>query len=554
VAATPNRSDCSVRVSARAPASPTPTPVPTERAFDPEAWPAEASACGTEGYRGLLGRIEASAARTVRFTLCGPDGAFPARLAHPALGILDAVMAERVAGDPDAVREAAGAGPFRIASWSPGDNVQLERVPGGTADGVPTVVLRWSPSATRRDLALQDAEVDGIDDPAASDLDGMSTLPELAILERAGLATAYLGFGAGHDLGQATVRRAFAQGVDRDSLARDAVEGGTAAADYLAPCPVLGGCAGTPWYAFNGPAGFALLDDAGFDRKIALPLHVPDSPVAGIPDPARLGAALRGQLADSLDVRVKLVTEPAADIAAAAAARELDGLYLAAITSPVADASGYLGPLFGPGNGSLTAQRGKAVRQALAAAAPVTDRSEREAALGDANDALRSAVPLVPLVHTGALAVWRSDVGGVAISPIGADPLGSFVPADRGQVVVMGADEPAGSWCGITTALDAVRLCALVTTGLFAFEGATLTPVPALASGCTPSDDARTWTCRLRQEQAFAGGARVDAADVLATFRVLADPASPLRSALPPEAFAAWDGLFGGPLPAAPAP
>ncbi len=75
--------------------------------------------------------------------------------------------------------------------------------------------------------------------------------------------------------------------------------------------------------------------------------------------------------------------------------------------------------------------------------------------------------------------------------------------------------------------------------------------MPALATALHAVGRAHaTWTCRLRAGRTFADGAKVDAGDVLATFRVLGDPASPLRASLPATAFAAWDGLFGGPLPA----
>ena len=573
------------RPSARASGVPTPTPVPTERAFSPSAWPAAGSACGTAGYRGLLGRFEATGPRTVRFTLCAPDGAFLARLAHPSLGVLDGVVVERVEGDPAATADVTGAGPFRVDSWTRGDNVRLVRVAGNSAVGgagapetsaspgapasagaspspgaaaspapgpVPTIVLRWAADPSARSAALQGASVDGIDDPAAGDLGTISTIPEVAVLPRPGLATAYLGFGTGFGLGKPSVRRAFAQGVDRGALAGDVFAPGATGADFLAPCEVLGGCAGTAWYDFNGPAGSAALDDAKFDRRTAIPLHVPDAPVPGLPDPAGVAQAVAAQLGDSLGVKVRIDTMPAADLTQAVAARHLDGLYLAGIGSPLADASGYLGPLFARGATSLTAARARSVTRALGEAAGVTDPAAREAALGEANDALRAAVPLAPLVHPGTMTAWRDDVEGAAVSPIGADPLGGFVPADRSQVVAMGAREPDGSWCGATTAVDSLRLCALVSPGLYGFDGAALRPVPALASGCTPSDDVKVWTCRLRSAPRFAGGAQLDAGDVLASFRAIGDAGGPLRAALPAEAFAAWDGLFGGPLPALP--
>ena len=99
-------------------ASPSTTPSASERPFAPVAWPAAGSACAIDGYVGRLGRVEAVSARTVRFTLCAPDGAFPARLAHPGMGIIDAVAVDEVAGNPSTARSVAGAGGFQVAAWA----------------------------------------------------------------------------------------------------------------------------------------------------------------------------------------------------------------------------------------------------------------------------------------------------------------------------------------------------------------------------------------------------------------------------------------------------
>ena len=110
--------------------------------------------------------------------------------------------------------------------------------------------------------------------------------------------------------------------------------------------------------------------------------------------------------------------------------------------------------------------------------------------------------------------------------------------------------EPEGSWCAVAThRRRSLRLCALVTPGLLAFEGATLEPGPGVATRCTPSGDATTWTCRLRAGLAFSDGKRVDAADVVASVRAQADAGGRLRAAFPDDAFAAWDALFRGPVP-----
>ena len=520
-------------------APPSPSPSASERPFAPVTWPAAGSACAIDGYVGRLGRVEAVSARTVRFTLCAPDGAFPARLAHPSMGIIDAVAVDAVAGSPSAARSVAGAGGFKVAAWTDGGDLRLTRIgepaapaaaspsppsvpsgsPGGSvpasapagscsgasgapaphrarrrlgsgrvpgarpapASGAPSpaapsgspaastpasgapapasaapasppppvVVLRWAKSPAERTAALREATVDGIDAPAPADAADMATLPELVVLPRTGLETAYLGFGTGKSLSQTGVRRAFAQALDRTAIARDAFPPGSAPATHATPCEVPAGCAGTPWYEFNGPAASAALDAAKFDRKVPLVLHVPDAPLPGLPDPAATAATVRDQLAENVGVTVELDVMPASELAAGVAEGTLDGLYLGGVRSSLADPSGFLEPLFGASATGTASTRAKGVRGALADAAEATAASERATAFAAANDAVRSTAAIVPLAHAGSTVAYRADVAGVAVSPLGADPVGTFVPGDRRQLVVMGEGEPAGAWCAV---------------------------------------------------------------------------------------------------------
>jgi ABC-type transport system substrate-binding protein len=412
------------------------------------------------------------------------------------------------------------------------------------------VVLRWAASPAERAQALREAVVDGIDEPGDAAVDELDTLPEIVQLARPGLVTAYLGFGGRRPFGSAAVRRAFAQALDHAALARDAFPAGSVPATHLAPCEVPAGCSGLVWYDVNGPAAEAALDLAGIDRKTAIPLHVPDDAVPGIPDPAGLGTAIRDQLAESIGVTVKIRAMPPTELTDAIADGSIRGLYLGAIASPLADPSGFLEPLFGrAAAGTITERRARGVRDDLEDAASVTDPAEREAAFAAINDAIRASAAVVPLVHAGSVSAYRADVRGAAVSPMGVDPLGSLVPGDRQQLVVMQPAEPEGSWCATATAPGSLRLCALVTPGLLAFAGASLAPGPGLAARCTPSARATTWSCRLRAGLTFSDGKRVDAADVVASLRAQADAGGPLRAAYPASAFAAWDALFGGPIP-----
>ncbi len=144
---------------------------------------------------------------------------------------------------------------------------------------MPTLVLTWAEDPTQRTMRLQSATVDGIDAPGPSDLDRISTLPELGVTPRDGLATAYLGFGTGDGLGKVAVRKALGAALDRDTLASEAFDAGTKSATHVTPCAIEGGCAGDEWYGFNAPAATAALDAAGLRRRGHL--HPPRSRSAG---------------------------------------------------------------------------------------------------------------------------------------------------------------------------------------------------------------------------------------------------------------------------------
>ena len=523
------------------------SPAPSEARFSPASWPASGSACGREGYRGNLGRIEATEARTVVFTLCAPDGAFLSRVAHPALGVLDAATIDELATDSGSARSLAGTGPYRIDQWTRDQNVRLVRAgDAASADArVPTLVLTWADDPTQRTTGLQSATVDGIDAPGPLDLDRIATLPELAVYPRDGLATAYLGFGTGDGLGKVAVRHALAGALDRDTLATDGFAAGSPAATHITPCDIDGGCGGKDWYGFNAPAASAALAAAKFDLRQTYMLHVPDGPVPGLPDPAGLAKAVAAQLETNIGMRTEIDTMPFRDYQADLATGKLDGLFLGGVASSLADPGAFLEPLFGADVKSTAADRTPKAAPAIEDAATTADPAARANAFGRANDAIRDAAALVPLAHPGSVAAFRTDVTDVATSPLGLDPLGRFTPGDRSQLVFMQASEPDGAYCGDQVSGDAYRLCGLVVEGLYGFRPGTMTVEPQLAQQCEPNAQATVWTCRLRQGVTFQDGARLDAGDVLASYVAQWDRSQPLRMASA-GSFATWDALFGG--------
>ncbi len=538
------------------PTSAPPTPAPSDIAFAPVAWPASGSACSMPGVAGRIGRIEAPDARTVVFTLCAPDGAFLARLAHPSMGIVDAAQLARISASPAALRDVAGHGSYSVVRWG-ASNVQLGRVGAASAaDTAPTVILRWAADAAARTADVVAGSVDGIDAPTASGLAAAATNPALAVVPRPLLATTVLGFGSGAAFADARARWAIGMGIDRAGLVDSAFPAGSTPADHIAPCEVPAGCAGTAFRGFNAPSAVATLQSLKFNFDATYTLTVPDAPIPGLPDPAGVAGAISDQFAANLGVTLQIATMPAAEFRAAVDGGTLAGLYLDGVAAEVADPSAFYDPLFLDQPASLAASRAKSALSALRAADAEPDAAAREADYASAAGALRESAPVVPLAHPGASTVWQADVQGAAASPLGADPLGAMTAGDRGQVVFEGASAPVGGWCGPQPSADAYRLCALVTDGLYGYAAGSLDPAPQLATACAPNASATVWTCRLRTART-ADGLVLDAADVVATFRAMADPSDPVHEALGDAAFSAWAAIFGaasGEMPAATPP
>src|SRR6185295_4299635 len=105
----------------------------------------------------------------------------------------------------------------------------------------------------------------------------------------------------------------------------------------------------------------------------------------------------------------------------------------------IADPAAFLAPLFGKGVKSTPAARTPDAARAIADAGKTADPNQRAEDFANANEAIRDAASLIPLVHPGSVTAFRTDVTGVVTSPIGLHPLGSFKPGDRKQLVFMQA-------------------------------------------------------------------------------------------------------------------
>ena len=366
------------------------------------------------------------------------------------------------------------------------------------------------------------AEVDGIDGPAAADLDTISTIPELAILPRPGLATAYLGFGSGSGSGRPSVRRAFAQGVDRTALAAGAFAAGRQPQPTTWPrAPSRAAAPARPGTTSTGRPGARPSTTRASTGRPRSRSTCPDGPVPGIADPSA-ARRRRSRRSSRTSLGVKVRHRRAAR--RGARQRQWPRGASTACTSPASrrrspTPPGYLGPLFAPRR-QVPHGRPRAQRQPTPSTAPrgVTDPAEREAALGEANDALRAAAPIVaarPPGHDDGLARRRAGRRSLAHRRGPARALRARRPQPGRRR--WAPPSPTGRGAGRPPRRTRSGCAPSSRRACYGFDGATLRPGP----GARFRLHAVRWRARsgragCGRRRGSADGARLDAGDVLA--------------------------------------
>jgi ABC-type transport system substrate-binding protein len=167
---------------------------------------------------------------------------------------------------------------------------------------------------------------------------------------------------------------------------------------------------------------------------------------------------------------------------------------------------------------------------ALASGAGTIDTAARMTAYADANNAIRSAIPMIPIAHAGSLALFRTDVGDAVTSPLRTERFAAMTPGDRRQLVWLAESAPEGLYCADETGATSMLACAQLFEGLFAFEPGGATVTSALATACAPVPELTTWTCTLRSAVRFHDGSTLDANDVVLSIAAQWDAQHPLHA------------------------
>ncbi len=515
--------------------------------FEPMVWPPDGDApcdqldapdAAHAAYGGAIRRIRALDTSTVTFDLCAPDAAFPTRLALIPFAINDTEwllshIEPGGSGEQAIVRDSNGTGPYRLENWNRGSDVSLARNDAywGTAARNERLILRWSDDAAGRTGELRSGAVDGADDLGRLGLEAVADDIELKAVPRAGLNTFYVGFNNTYaPFDKVKVRVAIALGLDREKIVESLYPPGSEVATHFSPCAISFGCAGDPWYGFNPSSARQLLAEAGYPDGFTTTIQYRDVARAYLPDPTAVATEIQAQLLANLNITAELEVLPEETFLTTVDEGGADGIHLLGRTASVPEVSTLLDPHFGAGASKEFGTSIDALVDALTAGAATIEGAARTTAYTEANNAIRTNVPMIPIAHAGMLPIFRVDVDGAVTSPLRTERFADMTPGDRRQLVWLAADEPEGLYCADEPSSVAQLACAQVSEGLLAFEAGNATVRPALATACEPVPELTSWTCTLRSAVRFHDGATLDANDVVLSFAAPWDAEHPLHA------------------------
>ena len=520
--------------------------------FEPMSYPEDgSSACGTEGYKGQIGSIKATAAYSVEFTLCAPDAAFLSKVAFTSLAINDSDYLTETGGGGEALfRNPNGTGPYKLKAWTSGSDIALETNPDywGDAPLTPDAVIRWSTEPAQRLVELTSGTVDGIDNPGPDDFETIGQNAELKLFPRTALNVAYVGMNNTKKYwDNEKVRQAIAMGIDRQRIVDTFYPPGSEVASHFTPCPIPGGCTGDPWYEFDAAAAKDLLTEAGYPDGFSTKIHLRALPRSYMATPVDVATDLQAQLKANLNITAEIDVQDDTTYLTTASRGELDGLFLLGWGADYPDVTNFLDVFFGVGADESLGSKFDDITAPLQEGGQTADQAARDAAYTIANNKIKEHVPLVPIAHGGSATVFRADVVGAHSSPLGNEALFAMKAGDRNQIVWLQGGEPGGLYCADETDGEALRVCEQIMEPLYSYEIGGTAPEPLLATSCDANEDSTVWTCTLREGVVFHNGATFDAADVVTSFAVQWDAKHPLhvgREGL----FEYWGYLFGGNL------
>jgi ABC-type transport system substrate-binding protein len=480
-------------------------------------------------YGGLIKSIEAVDDTTVKFTMCAPDPAFPAKIAFSSVAIQSAKHLQETGGRP--LENALGTGPYMVQEWVRGDHLTLVPNPNywGEPPKMKTVIFKWNSEAAARLNTLRAGEADAIDNPDPNDFDAIQADSNLKLIPREALNIFYIGLNnTKPPLDNDKVRQAIAMGINRQAIVDKFYPRGSTVASHFTPCSIPGGCEGEPWYDYNPDQAKRLIQESGVPTPIRLRLAYRDVVRSYLPTPGRVAEEIQAQLRQ-IGIEVTIDQQESGTFLDNASKGNLE-MFLLGWNADYPDATNFLDSHFGEGANESFGKKWPDITGPLKEAASLADIEARKRLYAQANNAIKQHVPMVPVAHGGSATVWRANVEGAHSSPLGNETFRVVSVPGKDTFVWVQNAEPLSLYCADETDGETLRACEQIFDPLLSYKVGGVEVEPGLAQSYEPNSDLTEWTIKLRPNVKFSDGTPLTARDVVVTYAVQWDAKHPLHT------------------------
>lgn len=215
----------------------------------------------------IFKKMEAPDKYTLKITTSVPYGPMEALLCNLSLAVMDAeVLTKHGLELGNHVEAENGTGPYKLVSWTKGDEVKLERFDDYFGGKAPTanIIVKAIPEAASRVIALENGEVDVIGGISANDLTTLESNKNIKVLKRPTISQRLFRFGCNDPIiAKTKVRQAIVHAIDRQAII-DSMFAGTVYPSTAPLAPVTWGYTNLGEIKPDIEKAKALLKEAGY--------------------------------------------------------------------------------------------------------------------------------------------------------------------------------------------------------------------------------------------------------------------------------------------------
>ncbi|HLW48276.1 MAG TPA: glutathione ABC transporter substrate-binding protein [bacterium] len=367
----------------------------------------------------MIQSVDALNPTTVRFMLKQPFGAMLFNFAHPSSRIISPATIKQ--GEDAIARHPVGSGPFRFVSWTPGQEIVLERNPNFWQSGEPKVdriVIRFITEDSSRVALLLSGEAQFIFSVPGVQVEAVSRASGVEVPKRWSIYSYGVAMNTQHaPLNILQVRQALNYAVDKDALIR-AVLGGHGRPLEAPMAPGVAGYAGAVQrggWPHDIVKAKQLLSEAGFPNGFRTVLWIGNQT-----ESVRTGEFLQQQLAQ-VGVTVQVVPTEAGTLTALRykPLRENQGQLNYTGWSPsTGDADWALRPNFAgeswpPVLFNIAFYKNPKVDALLADALATADQHKRTSDYAQADELIWNDAPWIWMQNAEILSAQRTNIKGI---------------------------------------------------------------------------------------------------------------------------------------------